>query len=759
MPKHSCTPEVMDYDKREAFRAKELAEYNLIAKDYASAKKFALKAQKLCPQLEGLSKLLTIIDIYICGENKSVGEADWYGVLGVIPYAKYALIRKQYLKLALMLHPDKNKSAGSEGAYKLVLEAWNLLSDKAKREAYERQTLNHSKGWEESGQGALTHSGGPLKQPGANSFQNVTYSATSGGFLKQPGEKPTTFWTICNPCRTYYQYLRIYQNHTLMCPTCQKGFCATETAPPRGISESSSSSSCQEHHTTRRHGSASGKPFNSGSNNALAQNLGNKGSLASKSVNKTAFQQGPFSKMTSRGGTVSSGCAAAVSVAQQANEEVKRQSIADWERNQRLMGNSLFERKIIEDKHLNGCEGYMANKTAVGNDEADLGGVSESGTGNVGTKRIYGFSSIGNMPNSTRELSYREMQNMLIKKARTDISKMLKELSSATESKKRGELRVDKKQKSVVCAGTDINSDEVDDAGVSILTNVPDPDFHNFDSDRTERSFQEEQVWAAYDGDGMPRYYARIQNVISRKPFKLCISWLNSRSNSELGSLDWICSGFAKTCGDFRPGKRQTSKTLNSFSTKVSWKKVAHGMIRVFPGKREVWALYRNWSADWNQHTPGEVINKYEMVEVLDDFTEKHGVSVVPLIKVAGFRTVFQKQMDPKAVRRIPKEEMFRFSHIVPSHLLTGEEAHNAPKGCFELDPAAIPLHLLEVITEDNQAPVAENVGKTKEELFQSALTTELDAGMIRMEEREISESGRETMVVGDSAYLVGLGN
>ncbi|KAL6127221.1 hypothetical protein ACLB2K_075262 [Fragaria x ananassa] len=265
MPNHSCTPEVMDYDKREAFRVKELAEYNLIAKDYASAKKFALKAQKLCPELEGLSKLLTIIDIYICGENKSVGEADWYGVLGVIPYAKYALIRKQYLKLALMLHPDKNKSAGSEGAYKLVLEAWNLLSDKAKREAYERQTLNHSKGWEEPGQGALTHSGGPLKQPGANSFQNVTNSATSGGFSKQPGEKPTTFWTICNLCCTYYQYLRIYQNHTLMCPTCQKGFCATETAPPRGVSKSSSSSSCQDHHTT-----------------AIARNLGNKGSLASK---------------------------------------------------------------------------------------------------------------------------------------------------------------------------------------------------------------------------------------------------------------------------------------------------------------------------------------------------------------------------------------------------------------------------------------------------------------------------------------------
>ncbi|KAJ8568069.1 hypothetical protein K7X08_020791 [Anisodus acutangulus] len=37
---------------------------------------------------------------------------------------------------------------------------------------------------------------------------------------------------------------------------------------------------------------------------------------------------------------------------------------------------------------------------------------------------------------------------------------------------------------------------------------VPDPDFHNVDKDRTERSFDDIQVWASYDDDdGMPRYY------------------------------------------------------------------------------------------------------------------------------------------------------------------------------------------------------------------------------------------------------------
>lgn len=746
----------MDCNKAEAIRAKELAERKLIERSYASAKEIALKAQKLYPRLEGLSHLLTTIDVYISGENKTLGEADWYGILGVVPYAKYEIIREQYRKLAFMLHPDKNKSPGAEGAFKLVSEAWSLLSDKAKREAYERLTYHHSRNLKGVRRGVPTHSGGLSEQPTGNAFQNVTNSATSHARAQHgPTHSygtPTTFWTICNLCSTYYQFLRIYLNQTLMCPTCQKGFSAIEKAPPPCVLESFSSSSRQEHRTTRHHGAGS-KSFNSGRNKAVARNLGNKGSLAPNSLNKTTFQQDLFSKMTNRG------------TVQQANEKVKRereeiQSITEWERSQKLMGNPSFKKKRTDDTYPNVCKGYMANKISIGNDEVDLGGVSESGTGNVGTKRIYGFSSIDNMPNSKRELSYREMQNMLMEKARTDISKMLKEQSSATESKnenkEREKLKVATKQKSVVHAETKKNSDKDNDARLSMSINVPDPDFHNFDLDRAESSFREEQVWAAYDGDGMPRYYARIQKVISRKPFKVCISWLNSRSNTEFGTLDWIGSGFAKTCGDFRPGKRQTSKTLNSFSNKVSWKKVAHGMVRVFPGKMEVWALYMNWSPNWNQHTPDEVINKYDMVEVLDDFTEEHGVSVVPLIKVAGFRTVFQKHMDPKAVRRIPKEEMFRFSHIVPSHLLTGGEAHNAPKGCLELDPVATPLELLEVTTEAYQAPMAENVAKTKEEVFQNASTREVDAGM---EEERFQNAEDKPMVVGDGAYLVGQGN
>ncbi|KAI5389620.1 hypothetical protein KIW84_075057 [Lathyrus oleraceus] len=64
-----------------------------------------------------------------------------------------------------------------------------------------------------------------------------------------------------------------------------------------------------------------------------------------------------------------------------------------------------------------------------------------------------------------------------------------------------------------------------------------------------------------------------------------------------------------------------------------------------------------------------------------------------------SFRTVFRRHQDRNEVRRIPEEEMFRFSHQVPNHLLSGQEAHNAPIGCRELDPA----DLLQIETEANE--------------------------------------------------------
>lgn len=736
----------MECNRDEAVRAKEIAEKKFTERNYAGAKKFALKAQNLYPGLEGLSQMLTTLDIFISAENKISGEVDWYGVLGVSPLADDETVRKQYRKLALMLHPDKNKSLGAEGAFKLVSQAWGLLSDKAKRLAYNQK--RNFKGFEQKV--SARSNVGPSVPPRANGFHNVTgnvastarntHSNTRVGPTSVPSPshvKTDTFWTVCNRCKTHYEYLRIYLNHTLLCPNCQEAFMALEKPPPPNIFKSSNWSSRQQHQNSRNP-AASSDPNNAARKFSIAQNSELGGSAGLNSFNNTNIHWSPFSRAADFGCTVASASAAAqaATVVQQASEKVKRErEEAQFARK----GEMPLKKRKTDDNGLNSYGGHVANHMTMGNGEVTKG--------YFGTERTYGLTGAYNKSNSERELSLFEIRNMLVEKAQIEVRKKLKEWSSLTEAntvnkeKEKLKGKETKKQQSVVNGNTsdlhkrgesDVTNQEADDADQEAVApmsiNVPDPDFHNFDMDRTESSFGDDQVWAAYDADdGMPRYYARVHKVISLKPFKMRISWLNSRSNRELGPIDWIGSGFAKTCGDFRIGKQETTGTLNSFSHKVTWTKGTRGVICIYPRKGEVWALYRNWSPDWNEHTPNEVIHKYDMVEVLDDFNAEQGVSVVPLLKVADFRTVFQKHMDPKEVRRIPKEEMFRFSHQVPNYLLTGQEAHNAPKGCRELDPAATSLELLQVITEANEEPTLKNIGRVEEEMLHSTPKINLD--------------------------------
>ncbi|KAE9608888.1 putative DnaJ domain-containing protein [Lupinus albus] len=649
---------MMDCNKDEAARAKEIAERKFSEREYVGAKKFALKALNLYPALEDLSQFLTTLNIYISAENKISGEMDWYGILGVSPFADDETVRKQYRKLALTLHPDKNKTLGAEGAFKLVSEAWSLLSDKTKRLAYNQKRTGNNPN--HIGSQSAAHSSNGIY----NFKKNVTSNMRTGTNARAPSapvpppqKRAETFWTICNRCKTHYEYLRVYLNNTLLCPNCNEAFMAVETGPPPNVFKSPNWSSRQQHHNNRQHG---------GTNNTNVQ----WDSHGSSSV--------------------------AAQIVQQASEKVRRDG---------------SKKRRTDDIHINGYQGHMANHMGMGHGAAGVGSFSEPGKANMETQRINGFSG---KHYRTRELSMFELRNMLMDKARVDISKKLQEWRSVAEAKITNKDRGNKRQKStfndkassekhvestdngnrrLVVDSFPVTSDDAVEKNQAYVTiNVPDPDFHNFDLDRSENVFEDDQVWAAYDDDdGMPRYYARIHKVISTKPFRMQIRWLNSRSNTELGPIDWIGSGFYKTCGDFRAGKHELSESLNSFSHKVRWTKGNRGVIRIFPGKGEVWALYRNWSPDWNEHTPDEVIHKYDMVEVLDDFSEEQGIIVTPLIKVAGFRTVFQRHMDPDQVRRIQKEEMFRFSHQIPNYLLTGQEASNSPKGCRELDPAATP--------------------------------------------------------------------
>src|SRR5213082_904765 len=95
--------------------------------------------------------------------TKDYIEKDYYNALGVAKDASQADIKKVYRKLARELHPDKNPGdAKAEARFKEVSEAYDVLSDPAKRKEYdEARSLFGSGG----GFGGFGGAGGPRTAP------------------------------------------------------------------------------------------------------------------------------------------------------------------------------------------------------------------------------------------------------------------------------------------------------------------------------------------------------------------------------------------------------------------------------------------------------------------------------------------------------------------------------------------------------------------------------------------------------------------
>ena len=62
---------------------------------------------------------------------------DYYAILGVPRNATPEEIKEAYRRLAKEYHPDKNPSPEAEERFKLINEAYQVLSDPAKRAEYD----------------------------------------------------------------------------------------------------------------------------------------------------------------------------------------------------------------------------------------------------------------------------------------------------------------------------------------------------------------------------------------------------------------------------------------------------------------------------------------------------------------------------------------------------------------------------------------------------------------------------------------------
>jgi len=65
-------------------------------------------------------------------------KRDYYDVLEVPRSASADDLKKAYRKLAMKYHPDRNKDDSSEGKFKEINEAYEVLSDEGKRDTYDR---------------------------------------------------------------------------------------------------------------------------------------------------------------------------------------------------------------------------------------------------------------------------------------------------------------------------------------------------------------------------------------------------------------------------------------------------------------------------------------------------------------------------------------------------------------------------------------------------------------------------------------------
>ena len=65
-------------------------------------------------------------------------KRDYYEVLGVSKNSSSDEIKKQYRKLALKFHPDRNKSSEAAEHFKEISEAYAVLSDTEKRQIYDQ---------------------------------------------------------------------------------------------------------------------------------------------------------------------------------------------------------------------------------------------------------------------------------------------------------------------------------------------------------------------------------------------------------------------------------------------------------------------------------------------------------------------------------------------------------------------------------------------------------------------------------------------
>ncbi|XVE57371.1 hypothetical protein DITRI_Ditri04bG0086200 [Diplodiscus trichospermus] len=685
--------------EQEAQRLKALAETKYKNSNLKSALKHAKKAHRLCPNLEGISSMLTAFKILRVAFEANASP-DWYKILQVEPFSHINSIKKQYRKLALILHPDKNPYLGCEDAFKLVGEGFRIFSDKIRRKEYDMKLRI--------------------------SIQEEQIDGLEGNDLV--GE---TFWTACSRCRLLHKFERKYLGLNLVCPSCKKSFLAMEVDGEGGDGESTEEEEVASGRASERLKRKMGSKDKMDSPKSAGLEGGKCSSETISSVGLRRKASGDTSKEKDSGGdgdfeNETGGSEVGVGRLRSGGlrrrmstvGEVLARSVARQVGDNEMKERSKSKRVKVAEEAMTLAEMQLEMKQKANQGRENLN-VKEK-VKDVDEKEKEKERDVPKenkvSKNEKQKTSEKTRDFEIDSQGPSKVSGNLGIMTRATkkrnvdleakpqeDGKKNQNSEITKQRTSRKRANLDIEKRRGSKSGDMEIMAVVDSDFYNFRKDRSERNFKKGQVWAIYDDDDrMPRHYGLIEDVFSVNPFGVKISWLEFQNNGDNRLLSWEKMGFHLSCGRFKATRKSSFNTVKIFSHMVECERAAKEFYRIYPKKGSVWAIYNEaklGAAGRSLSTRDK--RCYDIVVLLTTYSEIHGLSMAYLEKVDGFRTIFTRQeIGCQAIRWLEKDDIRVFSHQIPARKLSGDDVPDLFKDCWELDPASLPPDLLAVAQE-----------------------------------------------------------
>ncbi|KAF9622424.1 hypothetical protein IFM89_031227 [Coptis chinensis] len=748
----------MDCNKDEAIKAKEIAEKKIQNKDFTGAKKIATKALHLWPNLAGIPQILTVCDVHCSAEQKFLGnDKDWYGILQVEVTSDEASIKKQYRKLALLLHPDKNKLHGAEAAFKLIGEAHRVLTDRVKRSLFDMKYKALKDRSEVPQQGQQWPN--PVRTGVAKSYGNVSRPHyTSVNLPPQPAPPPnvrSTFWTACPYCAMIYQYYNDLLKRTLQCQSCMKPFVAYDL---------------------NLHRVPAGVPLGAPWNQPAVPQQNEVGQDGQKVGSQSTVQDLP-PNMGFQGHK--SGTSNVNGISEAKGEEDKGVNEED-----RMEGQNRAKHREVPQQSVVGQDGHKVGLQSTFQGLPPNMGFQgcKAGTSNVnGISKTNGKEGKGVNKKDIMEGQNKhrfEAEDCNAGRKRKNPESESCESCNTESSTRSDDIKIPDDIKGSVPVAQNSGSPESLNTRRSArqkrqaICDEDNNDYHVGSQRHSKTSFvvknrckstsREEGSKIVKPKESAPKKQISRNGNVKGKPSKSngesAVGTESDEEESEIDGIEvpdpefyvfdndrkedcfksdqmwavyddmdsmprfyaWIRKVFSPALKvkftwleakpDDQDEKIWVEAQLPASCGKFKLGKTeivegvnmfSHKVICVKSSGRGTFEIYprkgETWAVfkNWDLKWSLDCDYELEFVEILSDYDEQYGVGVVYLDKVKGFVSLFQPK-NGQAPSQIPPKELYKFSHMVPSYRTLGKERGGIPEGSFELDPASLPSNLLE---------------------------------------------------------------